>query len=49
MGEATHWCNHLLRDIRLRRGIGLVGSKANAIDLLVQFGAVVVAVYTQSA
>lgn len=45
MREATQWCNRLLRDIRLGRGIGVVGAKADAVDLLIEFGAVVVTVY----
>ena len=45
MGEATQWCNRLLRDIRLGRGIAVVGGAADAVDLLVEFGTVVVAVY----
>ena len=48
MGEATHWCNRLLRDIRLSRGIRVVRAEANAVDLFIEFGAVVVAVYAQN-
>lgn len=48
MGEATQWCNRLLRDIRLGRGIGVVVGEADAVDLLVEFGTVVVAVYIRN-
>ena len=43
--EATHRRNSLLRDIVLSRCVGLVSTTADTVDLLVEFGTVVVAVY----
>ena len=42
--EATHRRDSLLGDVVLRRGVALVVALANAVDLLVELRAVVVAV-----
>ena len=42
--EATHGRDGLLGDVVLRRGVALVVALANAVDLLVELRAVVVAV-----
>ena len=42
--EATHRRDGLLGDVVLRRGVALVVALANAVDLLVELRAVVVAV-----
>ena len=44
VGEATHGRDDLLGDVVLRRGVALVVALANAVDLLVELRAVVVAV-----
>ena len=44
VGEATHGSNALLGDIMLSRGVGVVVAPANAVDLLVEFGTVMVTV-----
>lgn len=44
VGEATHWCDRLLRDIGLSRRVGSILARANTVDLLVDLGTVVVAV-----
>ena len=44
VGEATHGGNSLLRDVRFRRCVTVVIAPANAIDLLVDLSAVVVAI-----
>lgn len=48
MGETTHGCNQLLRDIRLRRRVSIIIAPANAVDFLVYLSAVVVAVLTST-
>jgi hypothetical protein len=45
VGESTHRRDEFLCDVRLGRGIGVVGAGANAVDLLVELGTVVVSVY----
>lgn len=44
VGEATHRCDRLLRDIRLGRCIRLIRATANAVDLLVKLRTVMVTV-----
>ena len=45
VGEATHGGDGLPGDIVLGRGVGAVLARANAVDLLVELGTVVVTVY----
>ena len=43
--EAAHGCDGLLGDVRFCRCISLVRAKADAVDLLVELGTVMVSVY----
>ena len=45
VGEATHGRDLLLGHVRLSRSVGLVLARADPVDLLVEFGTVVVTVY----
>jgi len=44
VGEATHGCDGLLRDIRVGRCIRLVDAGTNAVNFLVKFGTVMVTI-----
>ena len=44
VGEATHGCNCLLGNVVLGRSVTFIVTLANAIDLLVEFSTMVVAV-----
>ena len=48
MGEATHRGDGLLGDIVLSRGVGVILARADAVDLLVELGTVVVTVCLQN-
>ena len=45
VGEATHGCDGLLGNVVLGRGIVLISTRANPVDLLVELSSVVVTVY----
>lgn len=44
MGETTHRRDFLVRDVRLRRSIGLITARADTVNLLVELRTVVVTV-----
>ena len=44
MGEATHGCDGFLRRVRLCRRVCFIITEANAVDLFVEFGTVMVTV-----
>ena len=43
--EASHGGDGLLGDVRFGGGVGLIVARTDTVDLLVEFGTVVVAVY----
>ena len=43
--EASHGSDGLLGDVRFGGGVGLIVARTDTVDLLVEFGTVVVAVY----
>ena len=43
--ETTHGCDSLLGNIVLSRSVSLIGARANAVNLLVELGTVVVTVW----
>ena len=45
MGETTQRCDRLLRDVLVGGGVVILFAEANAVDLLVDFRSVVVAIY----
>jgi hypothetical protein len=47
VGEATHRRDRLFGDIGLGRRVALVGTRANAVDFLIELRTVVVAIYPQ--
>ena len=46
--ETTHGCDSLLGDIVLSRSVSVIGARANAVNLLVELGTVVVTVCLQN-
>lgn len=47
VGEASHGGDDLLGDVGLGRSVGIVGSRADAVDLLVELGTVMVTVWRE--